>query len=331
MSFAAPLLLLALIVVPIIVLVYVWHERHREDRAAEWATPALVPNLVQRPSPRMRHLPAILFLIGLTFLLVGFARPEAKLKTEREGATVVLTIDTSGSMATPDIKPTRLLAARSAALTFLQELPKKYKVALETFTDHPAVIVAPTYDRKKLAASLPVKAQEQGTAVGDAVQTATRVAIASVGPGKPGAPHAPAAVLLISDGTQTTQGTSPVDASKAAKKAGVRVSTVLIGTDSGTLKQCVKAPGGFNQCRTQKTPVDPTTLQGIAAVTGGRFFTVTSAAAWQATLQRVYTDLGSHSASEHKKHEVTWVATLIALLFILAGVVVSAIWFRRPA
>ena len=331
MSFQAPLLLLALLAVPVIVLLYIWWERRREERAAQWSRPALVPNLVTRPSPRRRHLPAVLFLIGLTLLLVGFARPEAKLTSEREGATVVLTIDTSGSMASTDIKPTRLLAAHSAALTFLDELPKKYKVALETFTDHPAVLVTPTYDRTKIEAALPVKAIQNGTAIGDAVQTATRVAVASVGPSRPGSPHAPAAVLLISDGTQTTQGTSPVVAAKDAKKAGVRVSTVLVGTANGTLKQCVTAPGGFHQCRTQKTPVDPVTLQGIAAATGGRFFQVTSAASWRATLQRVYSDLGSHRATQRKKHEVTFVTTGAALAFMLAGVVLSGLWFRRAA
>src|SRR5262249_60955656 len=108
---------------------------------------------------RARRLPMVLFLLGLTLLLVGFARPEATLRSEREGATVVLSIDTSGSMDTKDVKPTRLLAARDAALTFLDELPKKYKVALETFSDHPAVLVPPTYDRKRLPASPPVKAE----------------------------------------------------------------------------------------------------------------------------------------------------------------------------
>src|SRR5207237_3815632 len=62
MSFAAPLLLLALVLVPLAAAGYVWIERQRDARAAEWATPALVPNLVKRPSRRTRHIPAALFL-----------------------------------------------------------------------------------------------------------------------------------------------------------------------------------------------------------------------------------------------------------------------------
>jgi hypothetical protein len=106
---------------------------------------------------------------------------------------------------------------------------------------------------------------------------------------------------------------------------------VLIGTSTGKLRQCVTAPGGFKQCRTQPAPTNPVDLRGIAAVTGGRFFQVTSAAKWLATLQQIYRDLGSRQAHEHKKHEVTDIATGIALLFMLAGIGVSAAVFRRVA
>ncbi len=163
MSFAAPTLLLGLVLVPVLIVAYVFHERRRERRAAAWVNPALVPNLVHRPSPRFRHVPAVLFLLGLTLLLVGFARPQAKLTTSREGATIVVAIDNSGSMAAADVKPTRLLNARNAMLTFLDEVPKQYRVSLITFTDHPAVLVPPTYNRKLVAAALPMKTLDVGT------------------------------------------------------------------------------------------------------------------------------------------------------------------------
>src|SRR5712691_11832254 len=117
MSFAAPILLLGLVVVPLAAAGYVWLEWRRDQRAAEWASPALVPNLVHRPSPRIRHIPAALFLIGLTFLLLGIARPQAKLTSVREGATIVLAVDRSGSMDAKDVRPTRLLAARDAVFS----------------------------------------------------------------------------------------------------------------------------------------------------------------------------------------------------------------------
>ena len=46
MSFAAPIMLVFLLLVPVAAFGYVWIERRREERAAQWARPALVPNLV---------------------------------------------------------------------------------------------------------------------------------------------------------------------------------------------------------------------------------------------------------------------------------------------
>ena len=166
----------------------------------------MAPNIVHRPSRRIRHIPVILFLLGLTLLLVGFARPKAELTSVREGATVVITIDASGSMAADDVKPTRILAARNAVLAFLKDLPKQYKVSLVTFTDHPAVVVQPTYNRKLIVDALPKKTRENGTQLGGAVKRAVEVAVKAVGVDKPGSPHPPATVLLLSDGKQTQPG-----------------------------------------------------------------------------------------------------------------------------
>ncbi len=326
MSFAAPVMLVFLVLVPLAALAYVWLERRREERAAQWARPALVPNLVHRPSPRLRHIPAILFLIGLTFLLLGIARPEAKLTSDKEGSTIVLAVDQSGSMAAKDIKPTRLLAARAAILGFLDKLPSKYRVALEVFTEHPYVTVPPTYDRIKVAEALPLKAQPHGTDIGDAVQTAATVAAKTVGVGKPGVSHPPATVVLISDGAQTVRGLQPLLAARAAKKLGVPVSTVLVGTQKGVVTQKLKV-NGYPESKTISVPNDPIDLHTIAKASGGRFYSATSA---QQLLQ-IYKDLGSHQAHTRTNHEVTAAAVGIALAFILAGVALSGIWFRRLA
>ena len=207
-------------------------------------------------------------------------------------------------------------------------MPKQYRVALVTFTENPAVVVPPTYDRDKIRVALPIKPRIDGTALGDAVVRATKVAVTAVGPDRPGAPHPPAAVLLISDGSQTVKGVTAVEASKRAKKVGVRISTISLGTEKGVVNQAgIKAPGGYQQSKQTKVPPDPSALQGIAAVTGGRFF----AARTSEQLAKVYKDLGSHQAHQKSKREVTAIAVAAALVFILIGVVISGIWFRRPA
>jgi len=324
MSFAAPFLLILLVLVPLAAVAYVWLERHRGQRAASWATPALTPNMLQRPSPRVRHIPAALFLLGLLFLVLGIARPQAKLSTVREGATIVLAVDRSGSMDANDVKPTRLLAARAAVYAMLQKLPPKYRVALITFTDHPAVVVPPTYDRTKVEAALPTKAIPFATDIGDAVQAAVTVAVKTVGAGK--GKHPPATVVLISDGLQNIKGLNPATAAKNARRLGVPVSTVLVGTDKGAVNQ-VTTSGGYPEKKSIPVPTDASDLQTVAKNSGGRFY----AAGTSRQLLQVYADLGSHQAHQRAKREVTAAAVGIALAFIIAGVLISGVWFRRFA
>jgi Ca-activated chloride channel family protein len=76
-TFAWPLALLSLLVVPLAVAGYVFLERRRREQAALFASPALVPNLVPRKPGRLRHLPPALALVALALLATGLARPHA--------------------------------------------------------------------------------------------------------------------------------------------------------------------------------------------------------------------------------------------------------------
>ena len=77
MSFESPLFLLALLAVPAVVALYVVHHRRRSRVAAQFASPALLPNVVDREPGRLRHVPPAILLIALAALLVAFARPQA--------------------------------------------------------------------------------------------------------------------------------------------------------------------------------------------------------------------------------------------------------------
>jgi Ca-activated chloride channel family protein len=140
MSFEAPVLLLCLLVVPAAAAAYIWFDRRHDARAAAWAAPALLPNMIERPPPWRRHLPTALLLAGVALLLVGFARPSARFNTKLEQATLVVVLDVSGSMAANDAQPSRLAAARAAAERFVDALPKGYEMAVVTFSDHASVI-----------------------------------------------------------------------------------------------------------------------------------------------------------------------------------------------
>jgi Ca-activated chloride channel family protein len=337
MSFAAPNLLFALLLIPVAVIGYVVFERRRAARSGGWSRPALLPNIVRRPARRLRYLPAVLLLLGLTFLLVGFARPQRSLSTVSTihggGTTVALVMDTSGSMAATDVAPTRMQAANSLAKQFLTALPSKYRVALVTFGTHVRVVVPPTLNRKTVIAHLPdTVTPRAGTALGDAISEAVAVVVQAFGPSVPGRPYQPGALLLISDGAQTAGGTSPQNAALYARADGVPVNTVAIGTPRGIVKQPIEI-NNFKLTSTIPVPVDAAALAQVAGQTKGTAFPTVSAAraGFVANLKKVYENFGTRNLPGHREHSLSAAAGELALLFIIAGVVLSGLWFGRVA
>jgi Ca-activated chloride channel family protein len=320
-SFAAPLLLIFLLAVPAAVGGYLWLERRRDARASGWAAPALLPNLVERPPSWRRHLPTALLLAGVALLLVGFARPRASISVKKQEATVVLVLDTSGSMAAKDSQPTRLGAARAAALRFVDKLPNGYRMALVTFSDHAAVSVPATHDLTLMRAAIArAKSGPQGTALAEAVSRAVDVGVSVKGQAA-NERRPPAIVVLFSDGGQTAGRMTPGQASAKAKKAGIPVSTVALGTPDGVVFQALQ--GGFTE-RIQ-VPTQPAPLQAIASGSAGRFYPNLASV----DVKTIYGDLGSRVGHQDKTVEVTAAAAGGGIVLMLAGAVLSGLWFRR--
>lgn len=320
MSFEAPVLLLSLLAVPVAVAGYLWLEQRRDTRGAAWAAPALLPNMIERPPPWRRHLPAALLLTGFALLLVGFARPSATFTVKRQEATVVLVLDVSGSMAANDTQPSRLAAARTAAYRFVDALPRGYQISVITFSDHSSVVAPPTRDTTRLRYVLAhARSGPQGTALASAVARGVDVAqsVHLTGSNR----HIPALIVLLSDGGQTAGRTTPQQAGAKALKAHVPVTAVAVGTPDGVVQQALK--GGFKE-RFQ-VPVQPAVLQTLARTSGGRFVVGPQ----QVDVKATYARLSARTGHRRKAVEVTSAAAGGGLAFMLAGGLLSGLWFRR--
>jgi Ca-activated chloride channel family protein len=333
-SFESPYLLLALAIVPVAAIAYWLLERRRERQTTTWSAPALLPNVVRRPRHGLRHLPAALFLLGLTLLLVGFARPHRTVGDIVGGSpTVVLAFDVSGSMAADDLGRTRLRAARELAIRFLNELPANDQVAVMTFGNDVHVTLPPTLDRQLAVAHFPkAVTPEAGTAIGDAVSDAVAVVVQTVGRAQPGLLK-PGSVLLLSDGAQTGGGTSPAAAATTALSEGVPVDTIAIGTQRGLVTQPVKVQS-WKARLTIPVPVDQTTLKAISQRSQGSYFEAGSpsqVAALPAQLTSVYQSLSAPIQAVDRTQALTAAAGVAALVCILAGILLSGLWFGRSS
>lgn len=322
MSFAAPQLLFLLVLVPLAALAYLAHDRMRDRRVAAWSTPALLPNMVDRPPAWQRHLPFGLLLAGVSLLLVGFARPKATHTVKQNQATVVVVLDVSGSMASNDVQPTRLAQAKAIAYDLVRRLPKGYRMAIETFSDHSDVVAPPSDDRARIVGAIAAAhSGPQGTALAQAVFHAVQVALTV--PDEKAGKKPPAAIVVISDGGITAGRITPQQAATRAANAHVPVYSVLVGTPNGIVRQALK--GGFTE--QIEVPAQPVALQFFARSTGGRYADSPEAFDTRA----VYAGLGSRSGKRRATFEVSAAAAGGGIAFMLAGAGLSGLWFRRFA
>ena len=317
MSFTWPLVLLALAAVPILVALYIDRDRRRVASQAEFGNPDLLPNMVDHEPGRLRYLPPLIMLVALVLLIVGVARPHATVSVPREEATVILALDVSRSMKATDVEPTRLDAARTAAKTFLDTVPEKFRVGVVSFASRAAVGVAPTEDRELVVTALDTLAPGEGTAIGDAVALSLRVGQ----PQEEGAVVPPRAIVLLSDGARDGGAVEPAEAANAAKEQGVPVYSVLVGTPDGVVEE--ELTGGYR--RIIRVPTNPETLEQVAVTSGGEFFAAPDAEG----LSQVYEDLGSRLGTREQDREITDVFAAIAAALLLAAATISVVLFRR--
>jgi Ca-activated chloride channel family protein len=346
MTFASPELLAGLLLVPLAVATYLFFQRRRARYAVAFTNVDLLSNLVPRTPAWRRHLPPALYLAAIGALVLGLARPSMTLAVPREEATIILTMDVSGSMQATDVEPTRLAAAQQAATDFVDQLPASFQVGLVTFSTQPRVVVSPTTDRVAIHRALDSLVAEGGTALGDSIATSLDAAGLSRSTGitppptpAPSGSAAPApsalpspsaspsdepplvATVLLSDGANSTGRLEPLDAAAQAAALGVPVYTIALGTQDGV----VQVPNNRGQLQTLEVPPDTETLAAIAESTGARFFDAPTAE----DLTQIYENLGSRVGFTQEQQEVTQLFAAAGLLLVLAGAGLAAHWFNR--
>ncbi len=339
MEFTWPVMLWGLLLLPIFVGWYVLGFRRVQDRTARRFAerPLFVQLAAQLPRVR-RHISMTLYLIALGLMLTAAGRPLMAIPMPVNKAVVILLIDTSGSMAAPDIPPTRLDAAKAAGRAFVDALPQGPKIGLVSFSTYATVNIPPTPDHEAVKQALATLRPQEATAIGDGILTGLKAipgrAVevpenspspfaqpppAAPPPSSPSGPEdlPPAAIILLSDGGQNAGTMDPLRAALLARQQRVKIYTIGLGTPGG---------GVFNyQGQLVLVPFDPTLLQQVASLTDGKFFFAPS----PTELKQVYRDLGRVIGWEKRKTEVSAVFTGGAGLLLLSGGVISLLWTRR--
>jgi Ca-activated chloride channel family protein len=314
---------LALLGAPAALLIaYLGAQRARRKAVVRFTSVDMLASVAPRRPGWQRHIPAGILIGALVLLVVGFAQPTRAVRTPRQRATVMLTLDVSGSMVASDVVPSRLAAAQQAARAFVNALPPGVQLGLVSFATDATVLVSPTTDRSTVLAAIGTLQAGGATATGAALFLSLK-AISAIPPGA-GGKAAPAAIVLMSDGTPTVgQGDqSPTqtvtNAAAAAKQAGVKINTIAFGTADGVVTI---------QGRPIPVPSDPAAMAQIASESGGQTFTAQTAN----QLRSVYNQIGRVVGYDVRRHEISAWFTGIGLALAMLAAITALIWTQRIA
>ncbi len=314
LSFLNPERLWVLLIVPVLIAGYIYLVLMKKKTGMRFTNTAILGQVVPKQSQWRRHLAVALSIAALIALSLAWARPNGIEMQPRERATVVLVIDTSLSMQATDVKPTRLDAAKEAALTFVKALPAQYNLSVVSLSGNPSVRLPPTTDRVQAQQAIRSLKVQESTAVGESIYTA--LSALQMAPKGTDSSPAPGAIVLLSDG-QNTAGRSPAQAANEAKKQSIPVYTIAYGTENGYVDLDGKR---------ERVPPDKALLAGIAVATGGQTYTAENLD----QLDRVYNNIRSEVGQTPVKKETTalWAGYGLAFAVVaaLAAVSLGARW-----
>lgn len=333
MSFIWSSLLYLLLLVPLLSWLYLRVQRQRRAVAARYGSLGAVKDPTNNAGQR-RHIPPLIFLMGITVLITSAARPQATVSLPRLEGTVILTFDVSGSMAADDLKPTRMEAAKAAAREFVERQPSNILIGVVAFSDGGLSIQPPSNERQKTFETIDRLVPRRGTSLGNGILVSLNTIVVSAGDPPlltstslsvsssatpvpaPEGWYPSSVIVLLSDG-ENTESPDPVFVSDLAADLGVRVYTIGIGSPEGAV---IEVEGFSIHSR-----LDEALLRSISDNTGGEYYS----AANEEDLFRIYRDLEPKLSIRSENIEVT---SLFAgagfLLFLVAGAL-SLLWFGR--
>jgi Ca-activated chloride channel family protein len=330
MSFIWPTLLLALLFVPLLALLYMQLQERRRRFAARYGSLGIVHDALGTGLGIRRHIPAMIFLAGITILLFSLSRPQATVSVPRIEGTVMLTFDVSGSMAATDFQPTRMEAAKVAAREFVENQPSGVSIGVVVFSDGGISVQVPTDNREETFATIDRLVPRRGTSIGNGILVALNTIAVDAGdppilntnnlsePADPvEAPQGwyPSAVIVMLTDGENNEEPDPVMAADLAADLGVRVYTVGIGSPEGATLEVE----GF----TVHTSLNEPMLQYIASTTGGLYYNAGN----EDQLRQIYEDLEPKLSIKPEEIEMTSIFAGLGMLVFLIGGMLSLLWF----
>ena len=321
LRFGSAYLWINFLAIPALIVLFWYAARLRRRSLSAFGDESLVSTLTASVSPRRRRFKQVLLLLAFLFLGIGLVAPKigtSLTEVQRRGINIILGLDTSLSMKAEDVKPSRLRRAKYEASQLIGKL-RGDRVGLVAFAGVSYLQSPLTLDYRAARMFLDVMDTDlipsQGTAIGDAIEMANKSFDVEEEKYK--------ALVLFSDGEDHLG--KAVQAAEKAAQEGVVIYTVGVGTISGAPIPVMDDDGssGFKRDRQGKvvtTKLDPSILQQIASITGGKYYQLSRG---NYSAEELYndifnlerTELSSHQYSNYEERYQYFLAIAV-LLFI---------------
>jgi Ca-activated chloride channel family protein len=341
-----PNVLLLLVCIPGLIAFYLWVLRGRRRFSARYSSLLLVDNAIHSRSLLRKHLPFVLFVGALASLTLALARPVTAESVFSGRTTIILTLDISRSMCMRDIEPNRMEAARAAALSFVRQPVIGTQVGVVAFAGFAELAQKPTTNLALLESALLSLTTATETAIGSAILRALD-AIAEVDPRVAPSEDIPFAstsarsaqpspdssradpvshiIVLLTDGASNS-GPPPLEAARQAAGRGVRIFPIGFGTTNSAIMDCWNLSEPASLSRAGSTGFgngpDEATLKEIADMTGGEFYSATSAAELQLVFQRLHQSI----ALANQSVEVSVFFAALGVVLAMMALILAVLW-----
>ena len=276
---------------------------------------------------KLRHLPYLLKIISSVLLIIAIARPQSSTNWEEsttEGIDIVLAMDISVSMLAQDLKPNRLEASKNVAMNFISKRIND-RVGLVIFEGESFTQCPLTTDHNvllNLFKDVKTGIVDGGTAIGMGLATAVNRLKDSKSISK--------VVILLTDGVNNKGTIPPLTAAEIAKKFGIRVYTIGVGTE-GLAKTPIGKVNGKYHYDYVEVEIDEQILQDIATITDGKYFRATN----NNSLKEIYKDIDALEKSKieitefHKRSEGFLPFAVYALSLLLISFILKITYLKQ--
>lgn len=315
--FAQPEYLYLLLIVPLLVMLFIWNTIRRKRKLQSFGDPELLAQYMPNVSMVRPQFKFYIQILALVLLIVALARPQFGVKEQtvkRQGMEVMVALDVSNSMLAQDVAPSRLGRSKQLLSKIIDGMTED-KVGLVVFAGDAYTQLPITCDyvsaKMFLSSISPSLVARQGTAIGSAID----LSIKSFGAES----TASRAIILITDGENHED--DAIGAAKLAKEKGIQVFVLGVGKPEGSP---IPLEGSMSFRKDKDGNVVVSKLneemcRQIAQAGGGMYLRVDNTNAAQRTLQK---ELGKLAKSEletrvYSKYNEQYQSFVILALILL--------------